>query len=88
MTYVKSDNYRIGTTPQCYAVLAKCGHDNVKSRACFMPILFGVVGWTGCADEAAGAQQEQPRRRRHLFRQYGRGNNDERSKRDDDPHAA
>ncbi len=61
MTYVKSDNYRIGTTPQCYAVLAKCGHDNVKSRACFMPILFGVVGWTGCADEAAAVIRDMDR---------------------------
>ncbi len=61
MTYVKSDNYKIGTTPQCYAVLAKCGHDNVKSRACFIPVLFGVVGWAGCGEEAAAGIREMDR---------------------------
>lgn len=46
MAYVKTSNYREGTVPQCYAVLAKCGHTH-KAGDNFIPILFGVVGKVG-----------------------------------------
>ncbi len=51
--YVKTENYTEGTVPQCYAVLAKCGHDHVRGRACFIPVVFGIVSKKGRAKEVA-----------------------------------